>query len=59
MNDRVIVSCCFAPHNPEYYAKFGAHCQREKVTPQEMIAQLIALELNPPNVVWGPWKPAA
>jgi len=23
MNDRVIVSCCFAPHNPEYYAKFA------------------------------------
>lgn len=44
---------------PEYYREFEKHCQREKVTPQEMIARLIAVEMNPPNVVWGPWKPAA
>jgi hypothetical protein len=23
LTDRAIVSCCFAPHNPEYYAKFA------------------------------------
>ena len=44
---------------PEYYAEFEAHCKRENVTPEQMIGQLVALEMNPPNVVWGPWKPAA
>lgn len=44
---------------PEYFKEFEAHCKRQKLTPDEMIGQLIALEMNPTNVVWGPWKPAA
>lgn len=42
-----------------YYAEFEAHCKKQNMTTQQMIGQLIALEMNPPNVVWGPWRPAA
>lgn len=44
---------------PEYYAEFEKHCARQKLTPEQLIGQLIQLDMNPPNVVWGPWKPAA
>jgi len=44
---------------PEYFAEFEKHCARQKLTPEELIGQLIQLDMNPPNVVWGPWKPAA
>ena len=44
---------------PEYYAEFAAHCKKQNVTPDQMIGQLVAMEMNPSNVVWGPWKPAA
>ena len=57
MNDtKTIVEVDFTP---EYYERFAKHCERENVSPRELIAQLIAMELDPPNVVWGPWKPAA
>lgn len=42
-----------------YFAEFKAHCDKQGLTPDEMIGQLIALEMNPANVIWGPWKPAA
>lgn len=43
----------------DYYTKFEAHCKKNGLTPEQMIGQLIAVELSPPNVVWGPWPGAA
>lgn len=44
---------------PAYFAEFEKHCERQKLTPEQLIGQLIAIDMNPPNVLWGPWKPAA
>ena len=43
----------------EYFEQFKKHCDKQGLTPDQMIGQLIAVDMSPPNVVWGPWKPAA
>ncbi len=43
----------------DYFAQFEAHCKKQGLTCDQMIGQLIAVEMNPPNVVYGPWPGAA
>jgi len=43
----------------EYFEQFKKHCDKQGLTPDQMIGQLIAVDMSPPNVIWGPWKPAA
>ena len=43
----------------DYFEKFKKHCDRQGLTPDQLIGQLIAVDMSPPNVIWGPWKPAA